>query len=459
MKNITAIPMTRTLPMPPKVRGLPLGGALLQLAQDPFKFFQEARVTYGDIYTLDLGMVQVVMLNHPQHAQHTLIDHAANYTKGGAMWDSIRTLLGNGLPVSEGNFWRRQRRMIQPNFHRTKLAALTDLMVEAIDEGLADWDAKATGQPINIEMACSPITMKVITRTMFGTGLDEHEAQVVSEQFPFVLDYIFKGLITQALPRWLPVPGRRKYQQALADIDQVVLQVIARRRQEKSEATDLVTTLLQMVDDETGEGMTNQQLRDEAVSMFLAGYETTATAMSWGLELLTHHPEVLQKLRTEIDTQLGNRTPIFDDLPNLPYTRMVVMELLRLFPPAWWLTRTAVDDDVIDGYHIPAGTMVGDLFYMMHRHPDFWPEPERFDPERFSPAQSAHRHHCAWIPFGAGQRQCIGKDFALMEGQLLLARVLQRYDLAMVPGRAARPKATTVLKSQSGIWLSLKQRA
>lgn len=446
------------VPAPPYVRAW--ATALPHIVRDTLGFLKSTRARVGDLYTLDLGLVKAVVLNHPHHAQRVLIDRAVNYTKGGPLWASIRTLLGNGLPVSEGDFWKQQRRMMQPHFHRTRLAALTELMVEAIQEGLTPWHALATsGEAFNVETMTSPITMKVIVKTMFGTGLSSDETAHVNRLFPFIVDYLFQGILTQSFPAWMPVPGRRAYQRALKEMDEIVLGLVERRRQASDESPDLLTTLIQMIDPEGGQQMSNQQLRDEAVSLFLAGYETTSTALSWGLYELTRHPDVVARLQAEVDAQLGGRVPTFADLRNLTYTRQVLQEILRLYPPAWWNSRTAVEADEIDGFRIPAGAQVVPMTYMIHRHPDFWPEPDTFDPERFTPEASARRHHCAWIPFGVGQRQCIGKEFAMMEGQLILAQVMQRYDIRAMSSRPAIPKATTVLKSRDGIWLRLSHRS
>jgi cytochrome P450 len=457
---VTAVrPPKRT---PPPTSRLPVVGSIPQFLQQQHHYFVEARATYGDIYTMSLGPLTFIALNRPEQAQHVLIDNARNYNKDSAFWNSLRTLLGNGLPLSEGDFWRRQRRMMQPQFHRQRLMGLTTLMVEAIDEGIADLAARvATAQPLNIAQAMSHLTMKVIVRTMFGTDLDPAEAETVRRQLTYALDFIVPGMITQSLPGWVPVPGRRRYQSAVRTIDAVVFQIIERRRQQ-GEGNDLISLLLHMVDAETGEQMTAQQLRDEAVTMFLAGYETTATTLAWIWHAITQQPAIEHKLQAEVDTALGDRTPVFADLPNLPYARMVMQEALRLYPPAYWLPRKALADDEIDGYHIPAGSAVAPVMYTIQRHPDIWEAPEVFNPERFASTQSAEapkaRHKLAWMPFGAGQRLCIGQDFALLEGQLILARMMQRYHVSAVPGRLAQPTISTTLRTKDGVWVRVEPR-
>ncbi|MFY0566911.1 cytochrome P450 [Archangium lansingense] len=438
--------------------GVPLVSALPRLLKDRFEFLEAARQRIGDIYTLDLGFSDAIILSHPRHVQHVLVDHARKYFKGGAIWESMRTFLGNGLPVSEGEFWKRQRRMIQPAFHHQRLIALTEKMVEAIDESLASWEQAAkTGAPFDIAGAFSRMTMNVMVRAMFGSGLEAGEAERVGQALAYIIDYLMVGMMTKSLPEWLPIPGRARYQQAVQYIDEVVLRIIERGRA-SAEEDNLLSLLLHAVDTESGERMTNAQLRDEAVSLFVAGYETTAVGLAWAFHLMTRHPEVFQRLRTEVDEVLGQRVPGFADLRPLTHARNVLQESLRLYPPAYWIPRTATEEDEIDGYRIPAGKMVVAFTYIIHHNPDVWEQPERFDPDRFTPERSEGRHKQAWIPFGAGQRLCIGREFSLMEGQLILARIAQRYDVSAIPGREARIHIGTSIRAKNGVWVHLKAR-
>ncbi len=261
------------------------------------------------------------------------------------------------------------------------------------------------------------------------------------------------------LPAWLPVPGRKQYQQATARIDKSVYRIIASSREKTDSENHLLAMLLDAVDEETGEGMTDQQLRDEVTTLFLAGYETTSLALSWAFDYLVRRPEMMQKLQAEVDAALGNRLPTFADLPKLPYARMVLQETLRLRPPAWQVMRTAIADDEIDGCRIPAGTNLMALMYMCHHHPAEWPNPEEFDPERFLPGRSEGRHKLAWMPFGAGQRMCIGRDFALMEGQLALAMAVQRFRITQSAEHSAQPQLSATLRPKGGVTVSLEKRS
>jgi cytochrome P450 len=443
----------------PLTKGLPLVGSLPQLIKNPFGYLKQARETYGDIYNLNLGISKMLIVNHPRQMQHILVDNAQNYRKGGAMWDAVRAMLGNGLVVSEGSFWMRQRRMMNPQFHRQRLAALNDLMVSAIDEALDTWEQSANGSDFNVAPAFSELTMKVITRTLFGTGLSNDEMDRVSKAMNYALTYIIQAIVLNSLPSWMPAPGKKEFEQSIKQIDETVYRIIADSRKNNGAENHVLAMLLDMVDDETGEGMTDQQLRDEVTTLFLAGYETTSIALSWAFDLLTHHPDVMDKLQAEVDAVLGNRLPTFADLMKLPYSRMIMQETLRIRPSAWQLPRTAVEDDEIDGYQIPAGTTITGLIYMCHYHPEEWDNPEVFDPERFQPDKSEKRHKFAYMPFGAGQRKCIGMDFALMEGQLALAMVAQRYKLTKTTEDLVEPQLSTTLRPKGGVVVKLEKRS
>jgi cytochrome P450 len=442
--------------MPPFTKGLPLVGSLFSLLREPFGFLHRARERYGDIYTLNLGFGKFVMLNHPRHAQHVLRDHANNYNKGGAIWDSVRAFLGNGLVVSEGAFWLRQRRLMQPQFHRQRLAGLTHIMVEAIRESLQTWEQAArSNQPFDLLPAFNRLTMRVAVKTMFGPGLSDEDVDGLAEAFTFVLGYMLVNTATYTLPKWLPVPGRKRFARKIDYINQVIMRYIEQARNDASVQDNLLAFLFNTVDEETGERMSDAQLCDEVKTLFLAGYETTSIALTWAFDFLAHHPDVMSKLRAEVVAVLGEREPAFEDVPKLTYARMVLQEAMRLRPPSFWTARTAVADDEIDGHTIQAGTTVVSLNYMYHHHPEQWIEPETFDPDRFLPERSADRHPFAWLPFGLGQRQCIGRDFALMEGALALAMVVQRYRIAPIADHIAASQPSSTLRPKNGVWVRL----
>lgn len=444
----------------PQTTGLPLIGALPAFLREPFAFLLKAQQRYGDIYTLDIGFLKWVILNHPRHAEHVLVTNAHTYSKAGPIfWDTVRDMLGNGLVVSEGDFWLRQRRMIQPYFHRQRLVGLTEAMVGATSESLDLWDTAADGHPFNALKGFAPITMRVIARALFGQGLDQATFDRVHRQMAYALDYMMFGTAIRSLPRWIPIPGARRYQQTIREIDAEVYAIITRERRAAAPSDSMLAMLVNMVDEETGEGMTDVQLRDEVMTFFLAGYETTSLALTWTMFFLTQHPAAMERVRTEVDGALGNRRPTFAHLAALSYTKAAIQEALRIRPPSWLLPRTAVADDEIDGYPIPAGTTVVPFTYGIHHNPSVWEAPERFVPERFLGAPAAgQRHRLAWVPFGAGQRQCIGRDFSLIEAQIILAMLFSRYEFEAVPGNTGDVALSATLKPKAAVQLSLRRR-
>ena len=445
--------------MPPKTRGLPFVGSIPGAIRHKTEFFLKAREELGDIYTFDGGFIKVVIINHPRLAQYIFRDAARNYTKSGVIWDVVRTFVGNGLVVSQGDFWLRQRRMMSPHFHRRRLRSITKLMVDAIEESMAFLEAPAQSpKPYNMLDAFTQITMKVIVKTLMGTGLSPQEVVDMGVALAYVLDYMLPGVMNTFVPNWLPMPGKKRNREELERVNRIIYSVIDRRRKQGLEGDDLLAMFLDMVDDETGDRMTDLQLRDELANFFLAGYETSATNLAWAYYYLTRNPDKLAKLREEVDQVLGDRKPTFDDVPKLQYTKMVIQESLRINPAAWFLPRAAVEDDEIDGYYIPAGTVIINMLYTIHHHPDVWENPEEFIPERFEPEEEANRHQFAWIPFGAGPRMCIGRDFAIMEAQLILAMIVQRYNISAVPGHVATSDFLSTLKPKNGVMVYVEKR-
>ena len=361
--------------------------------------------------------------------------------------------------VSEGDFWLRQRRLIQPQFHRKRLAAIFDTMVATADESLRSWDALADANArLDLLQAFPQITMRVLARTIFGLSLSPEATDEATRLIAAVLDYLLPGSLSYSLPGWVPFPGRRQFQRAARRLDEIIYALIARERDTLPQSDSLVAMLIDMQDADTGERMTDAQLRDEVLTFFLAGYETTSLALAWILDFLTHHPHVMDTLRAEVDRTLAGRTPSFADLAALPYTRAVIQESMRLRSPAWWFPRTAIADDAIDGFAIPAGTNVAILAHAIHHHPGIWDDPARFEPARFLGGAPASEHRLAWLPFGAGQRQCIGRDFSIMEAQVILALIAQRFSLHAVSPNMAAPQIGTTLKPKGGVPVYLAKR-
>ncbi|MEZ4451390.1 MAG: cytochrome P450 [Nannocystaceae bacterium] len=437
----------------PRARELPLLGAFPGLLRHRLDRLEALRRRHGEIYALDLPGAPIVLC-HPSHAQHVFRDNVANYRKGGNFWAILRELLGDGIIVSEGERWLRQRRLMQPQFHRQRIAEMMETIVGAVAESLESWPRE--DPRLNITARMSEITMQVITRTMFGDHITQREVGQIAEWLTIIQRYTMIGVLAHGLPGWIPIPGRRRFLAARTAIRDLVAQLIARQRVDGADASSLVALLSAVVDAETGEPMSDLQILDEAVGIFLAGYETTALALSWGVYLLMRHPAAMARLKAEVRDNLGDRRLTLADLPRLPYSRQILMESMRLYPPASWLPRVAAEDDVIDGVRIPAGATVLLPIYVYHRHPELWSDPEAFNPDRFGAAESEGRHGFAFIPFGAGQRLCIGKELALLEGQSALVMMAQRFQFERLDDRPVRPLPTSNLTPQGGVWARVR---
>jgi cytochrome P450 len=439
----------------PRAPGLPLLGALPSFLHDPLALLRRAQAQ-SDVSRLELGLLDAVLLHHPDHVDHVFRTHHRNYLKEGPFWDHVRALLGNGLPTSTGETWRAHRRMIQPQFHRQRLMSLATLVIDALDESL-DWaDVGPWWQTLDVGSRMPHLTMNVVSAAVLGAHTSRARAQAVAHELAYVTAHAFRTMVTHRLPRWLPLPGRERYARSMATLRHEVQRIIDERRQ-RAEGDDLLGLLIAATHDETGACMSDEQLVDETASLLLAGYETTATGLKWCLHLLAEHPEQLGRVREECDAVLRGRTPRPEDLRRLTYARFTMQEALRLMPPVWWLPRMAAEDDEIGGHAIPKGTIVAPVMYTIHRHPAFWRDPDRFDPERFSPARAVGRHPLAWVPFGAGPRKCIGQELSLMESTLALAMITQRFELA-ASGHVVRPKLSTTMQPADGVRLRIRRR-
>ncbi len=424
---------------PPQIKGWPLVGVLPYLYRQKLDFLLQARAEHGDVFRVRLGTTDITVLGHPDHAQHVLIDNARNYqNKGSVGWRiAPLPLMRSGLAttIQAQAAWQQQRRGVQPYFHPKRLGDLTNWMAEAIAECLIGWDDFVTsGQAIDTMQEVTRIIINVIGKTIFGIRIPAEEADSIATEFRIVMDYLWRGTIQNSLPDWIPVPGKARYQQAIRAFDAHVDQLTERALQPHARPDNLIVTLNKLV--KTGD-MTREQLHNEAVTLLVAGYESSSANLSWVFHLLTQHQTIQHRLQSEITTVLGTRLPAFADIADLSYSRMVLQETLRLYAPSYWIQRQAAADDEIGGFHIPAGEIVVSMIHLVHMHPDIWEQPDRFDPERFLPEHVQARHKRAWLPFGAGKRMCMAVEFALIQGQLILSQIFQRYHLSAVPGGTA----------------------
>jgi cytochrome P450 len=386
---------------------------------------------YGDVARIGFGPFEYLLVNDAPSLHHVLVENARNYVKS-RTYRAFRPLLGDGLLTSEGDFWRRQRRLIQPAFHRERLVGFVDAMTAETEESLSRWRSREGGAaPLDIGREMNQLTFRVVGRTLFGVDLESNpklsEATRVALRF---IDTYATSMVP--LPTWVPTPGNRRFARALAVLDGLVADVLSRP---PGGGGDVLSLLRAARDEDTGEAMSPRQLRDEVMTLMLAGHETTANALTWAFYLLAQHPAAVDALRAELRSVLDGRAPRFEDLAKLDYTRAVIQEAMRLYPPVWKVERTALARDEIAGYTVEPGTIIGMTMHTLHRHPAAFDDAERFDPERFLPgnAKAKERHRFAYLPFGAGPRQCIGNTFALVEAQAILATIVQRCQLILLP--------------------------
>ncbi|MCA9704894.1 MAG: cytochrome P450 [Myxococcales bacterium] len=440
--------------LPPGPRGLPLVGNL-GLLRDPLGSLTRAHRAHGDAVCFRVGPIRFMSVADPELAHHVLIRNHRNYVKSRS-YRGLRLVLGNGLVTSEGEHWRRQRKLAQPAFHRQRLAQLAQTMARCVEERLDAWDAQAPCE-LDVHEQMMQLTLRIVGRTLFGTDLGTDLGALgpaVTECMRKANEYA-ESLVP--VPLWVPTPSNLRFGRAKRLLDGIVHEIIEQRR--RGEPRDDVLGMLMAATDETGtERMSDQQLRDEVMTLFMAGHETIATTMSWTFLLLHQHPEVAQRVRAEAEAVLGGRAPTFDDLPALTYAGQVIDESMRIRPPVWIVERQALHEDQLGPWRIPAGTIVAVSPWVMHHHAGLWDHPERFDPERFTPERVGSRPKLAYLPFGAGPRICIGNHFARMEALIILASVVQRHALEVKhPGAVGLdPKVT--LRPAGGIPARLVRR-
>lgn len=437
-----------------QVRGIPGLGVLPRLFRDPQGTLTAiARAHPGEVVRLSLGPLPLYYLTDPAHVQHVLSDRWRNYSKRSKMWEPLRRLFGEGLVTSEGEVWLRSRKIIQPLFSPGHLQSLAELMGETIGACLDELQGRAAAGPVDMCKETAIITQRVLMAAIFGAGLSRGEGDDLIAALGEALRRLNLRLFLAAAPQRL-IPGERALSRAILTIDAAMLRLVRERRQRPAGGRDLLS-LLTVACDEAGEGLSERQLRDELVTLFVAGNETTAVTLSWTWWLLDQHPEADARLRRELHEVLGGRPPTHADLPRLPRTKAVIQETLRLYPPSWIIPRQAVDDDVIDGVPIPAGANILLSQYVTQRDPRHWRDADAFDPERWLEPATEGRPRFAYLPFGGGPRRCLGDHFAMMEAQLILARVAQRFRPRLLPGVRVRPQTSTSLQIRGALPMRL----
>jgi cytochrome P450 len=428
----------------------------LRMGRDPLAFLTGLTERYGDIARVPLGPETLYLFNHPDLARDVLVTNHRNFHKGRGL-ERAKMLLGTGLLTSEGEYHLRQRRLAQPAFHRQRVAAYGATMASYAAARRDRWRA---GVVIDAHQEMMALTLAIVGKTLFDADVEHETAEIGSaltttfEAFSFGFFLPFGQLLER-----LPLPATLRFKKARARLDATIYRLIEERRHSGSDHGDLLSMLLLAQDTEgDGSGMTDLQLRDEAMTIFLAGHETTANALTWTWYLLSQHPEIEARFHAEVDSALGGRLPTVDDLAVLPYTRMVLAESMRLYPPAWILGRRALGPFEANGYDIPPRSIVLLCQYVTHRDARWFPDPARFDPERFTPERQADRPRFAYFPFGGGPRVCIGEQFAWMEGIILLATIAQRWRFRLVPGHPVALQPIITLRPKFGMRMTIEPR-
>ncbi|MDP1821769.1 MAG: cytochrome P450 [Archangium sp.] len=440
---------------PPTLPGArPLVGVLPQLQRNPLEVMERATLKYGPLTYLPLPTLEGYVLGHPGLVQHVLVTNAKNYVKQTRGYDMLRLVLGNGLVTSDGAFWKRQRRIAQPAFHRERLAGFGEVMTRAANEMVESWEP---GKPFDFAAEMMRCTLRVVGETLLSADVTK-QADHVGAALTVVLEHlIHRTLHPLSMPEWLPTPTNLRFKRSLEELDRVVLGLIAERRKGGGPRHDLLAMLMESRDPETGEGMTDGQLRDEVMTIFLAGHETTANNLAWTMALLGRAPEVERKMVAEAKGVLGTALPTMADVHKLPYAMNVIRESLRLYPPVWSLGRRVVEDDLVEGYLLPKDALVFISPWAIHRLPEFWTDPLAFDPDRWL-VEDPRRAHGSYLPFSMGQRKCIGDTFATVEAQLILTTVMQKVHLSLVPGQTFEPEPVITLRPRGGVHVVATRR-
>lgn len=420
-----------------------------RLVRDRLALLSRATARYGDAVRMTIGPKSIYLFNHPDHAKHVLADNSGNYRKGIGL-NEARRVIGDGLLTSDGELWRQQRRTIQPLFQNKRLAGQDTVLAEEAGRLVARLRAHVGGGPVDVAREMTGLALGVLGRTLLEADLGAHDS--IGHAFEGVQDQAMFEMVTLAMvPLWLPLPLHLRFRRSRRELYRIVDLLVAGRLREPGDGGDLLSRLIESTRLRDDPAAARQRLREELVTVLLAGHETTASTLSWAFHLLDRHPEARERVREEAVSVLGDRPPVYEDLRRLTYTASVLEEVMRLYPPVWALTRIAREGDEVGGYRVPAGADVLISPYTLHRHPAYWREPDVFRPERFAPGAPADRPRYAYIPFGAGPRFCVGNHLGMMEATFVLAMVCRELRLTGLPGRRAVPEAMLSLRVRGGL--------
>jgi cytochrome P450 len=436
-------------PSPPRI---PIIGHLPSSGLARLDILHKLAIELGPVVRFELPFVTAHLLSSPDHVERVLVKEHRLFNKRTRGYDQLRTFLGNGLVTSEGDFWLRQRRIAQPAFHKQRIAGFAKTFVRCADELAARWaDDARLGRTIDLHADMMKLTLRIASLTLLSADTGSR-ANEVGEAIDFMLHESVSRINNPfRLPDSVPTPANRRAIKAAETLDRVVLDIIDERRRGKTREDDLLQMLLEARDEETGEGMTNQQLRDEVMTMFLAGHETTANALTWTFVLLSRFPQIARGVAAEASAVLGDRTAGAEDASALELSRRVLAESMRLYPPVWVIGRSPEEDVSFDGYDVPKGSLLFVSPWVTHRLPSLWEDPEGFDPDRWAPERQKQMHRCQYFPFSLGPRMCIGMGFAQLEMQLVLSTLVRRVRLDLLPGHPILPEPLITLRPQGEV--------
>jgi cytochrome P450 len=438
-------------PGPP---GDPYLGHWRHLRADTIGLMLRGMTEYGDVVRFERRGVPIHLLAHPDHVKHVLQDNVKNYVRQSPGYTKIRTVVGNGLVAADGELWKKHRRIIQGAFVRERVLSFAEPMRRATREMLAAWPKDG---PIDISAEMMRLTLRIVTETLIGTAKGTR-VDAISDALSYVLRDASERVDTLEFPENVPTPRNRRFRRALDTLHDVIDRTIAERRASGEAKDDLVGRLMAARDEETGEGMTDIQLRDEIMTMFFVGHDSTAHALTWTFYCMSLHPDARRDVLAEVDQVLGDREPEIADLTKLPTTDRVFKESMRLFPPVWILVRAVAQADRVGDYDLPARSIVIVSPIATHHNPRLWDAPEGFDPDRFLPDRDAGRSRYAYFPFGGGPRTCLGYAFAMMEAETILSMISQRVTLDLVPGQHIVPFQGFTLSPRGGMWMQAQKR-
>jgi len=455
----TSLPMARgSAKAFPGPRDNFLVGSLFDAWADPLSMFTRGANQYGDLVQYRFAWMRYFLVNDATAAHHVLIENAKAYHKS-PNYQGLKVILGNGLLTSEGDLWRRQRKLAQPAFHRESLKSFVDSMVSATRDTVTRWDREVVAKgSFDVHAEMMRLTFRIVGQTLLGADLEADAKDfgaALNVGLKWANEYVESVV---RVPPWVPTPNNVRFRRAQRTIEGVIGRVVAERKASSEPRVDLLGMLMGARDEATGEPMSDKLLMEELLTLTLAGHETTANALAFTFYLLSSHPDIARRASEEVASVLGGREPLLEDLAKMPFTKAVIEEALRLYPPAWVVERIALEADEVNGHSIPKGGIVGVSPYLMHRNPRYFDNPEGFDPERFM-KPDANRPKLAYMPFGGGPRTCIGNAFAMMELLVIVPMLLQRFQLALVPGFKLELEPSVTLRPKAGIWMQARRVA